>query len=350
MIPQTPWPLLLLASILALAGLGVIAIGLFRDPWRGLRRCSRCWYDLSGSQGLKCPECGVTHAREAMLHRRRRRWGLVAAGVFLLIIGGGLFAGRSRLRRVYYALMPTWELVQTSPADTCTVEIYRLRDPEGFHARLVVSHDGRVLADVNDYRLDWAVGTPITEDVTNDGVVDLVITGYSGGAHCCTTFTLISLGDQPALLATIDAPNGGVFERDPDTGEILYVSQDATFNYWKTSYASSASPRLVLRWQDGRFRVSGRHMQAPPPDAEALQAITVAARSAEYREKGAAPAELFGPVIEMIYQGNPDPAWALLKNAWDPAWGDHDVFRDELRAQLAKSSYWPEVRAIADVP
>jgi len=302
---------------------------------------------MSGSQGRQCPECGATHASEESLHRRRRRWGLAAAGCILLILSGCLFAGRSRLRRVYYALMPIWELVQTSTADTCTLKAYRVRDPEGFNSRLVVSHAGRVLADVTDYKLDWAVGAPVSEDVTNDGVVDLVITGYSGGAHCCTTFTLISLGDQPALLGTIDAPNGGVFERDPDTGEILFVSEDATFNYWKTSYAASASPRLVLRWQDGQFRVSARHMRAPPPDPEALRAISVAAHAAEHREKGAAPPELFGPVIAMIYQGNPGPAWALMKDAWDPAWGEHDAFRQELQDKLRSSPFWADIQALA---
>jgi hypothetical protein len=47
--------------------------GLFGDPGRGRRRCPRCWYDMSGTPGLTCTECGHTARGEAALHHTRRR-------------------------------------------------------------------------------------------------------------------------------------------------------------------------------------------------------------------------------------------------------------------------------------
>ncbi len=56
-----------------LACLAVTWWGLFGDRARGRRRCPKCWYDLSGTVGLTCPECGRTARRERSLHRTRRR-------------------------------------------------------------------------------------------------------------------------------------------------------------------------------------------------------------------------------------------------------------------------------------
>src|ERR1700739_3326002 len=42
------------------------------------------------------------------------------------------------------------------------------------------------------------------EDVNRDGVPDLVVEGFSGGAHCCSTYTIFSLSAKPKLVFKID--------------------------------------------------------------------------------------------------------------------------------------------------
>lgn len=62
----------LLVSALAwlVMGGGVVLLGraLLWDRARGRRRCPKCWYDMSGVDSLRCPECG----REAMSVRLAR--------------------------------------------------------------------------------------------------------------------------------------------------------------------------------------------------------------------------------------------------------------------------------------
>lgn len=77
----------------AVLGLGALALGgwaLWGDRSRGRRRCPRCWYDMSGVQGLRCPECGTSVRREQSLLRARRRWRVVACALVLVIAAAGV--------------------------------------------------------------------------------------------------------------------------------------------------------------------------------------------------------------------------------------------------------------------
>lgn len=67
------------------AGLLLLLWALFWDRSRGRRRCPKCWYDMAGVPGLKCPECGRTAHLEAKLHktRRRKRWAI--AGLLIVL-------------------------------------------------------------------------------------------------------------------------------------------------------------------------------------------------------------------------------------------------------------------------
>ncbi len=69
------------------AGLAILVRALVRDRSRGRRRCHRCWYDMSGVPGLRCPECGREAASEKRLHRTRRHWRRAGAGALITALG-----------------------------------------------------------------------------------------------------------------------------------------------------------------------------------------------------------------------------------------------------------------------
>jgi hypothetical protein len=56
-----------------------------RQRFARRRRCPKCWYDLSHTPGLRCSECGYTAKRERTLLKAKRRWGVAALGVLLLV-------------------------------------------------------------------------------------------------------------------------------------------------------------------------------------------------------------------------------------------------------------------------
>jgi len=76
---------LLLAGVLVAWWLG------WRDTGKGNRRCSRCWYDMQATAGLKCPECGREAKVEKQLHRSNRRWRYVVLGTVLVLASYPIF-------------------------------------------------------------------------------------------------------------------------------------------------------------------------------------------------------------------------------------------------------------------
>lgn len=105
------WPLAL--AVLA-ACLVVTWWGLFGDRTRGRRRCPRCWYDLSHTAGLTCPECGRVAARERQLHRRRRRL-LPAALAALTAALGAAWTIEHHRHRGWLSMVPSRALVAALP-------------------------------------------------------------------------------------------------------------------------------------------------------------------------------------------------------------------------------------------
>jgi len=66
---------------------------------------------------------------------------------------------------------------------------------------------------------------PIGTDVTGEGEPDLLISEYSGGAHCCFTFHVFRIGVRFALIQSIplfDADGSHFIHREGQKGLILY--------------------------------------------------------------------------------------------------------------------------------
>lgn len=70
---------------LGLSG-GLALVGFRFDPALGRRRCPKCWYDLSGTKGLLCPECGHEAGSERRLYRTRRSRITIAIAVLPLLV------------------------------------------------------------------------------------------------------------------------------------------------------------------------------------------------------------------------------------------------------------------------
>jgi len=74
-----------LGGALALAGLWLQYWSLFADRARGRRRCPKCWYDMSGTEGMQCPECGYESANDRRFFRTRRRWRTVLLSLVVFV-------------------------------------------------------------------------------------------------------------------------------------------------------------------------------------------------------------------------------------------------------------------------
>ena len=100
-------PALGIGALVVLWSLGWDAIRRGRSR---MRRCPRCWYDMTGTPGLRCPECGKEAQGERSLLKRRRRWRWAAPG--LIMAGAGAFGVSPRLQQINWLhVLPNWALL-----------------------------------------------------------------------------------------------------------------------------------------------------------------------------------------------------------------------------------------------
>jgi hypothetical protein len=101
--------------LVVLAGLVLAAWGLFGDRAHGRRRCPRCWYDMSATAGLVCPECGHDAQWERRLRRARPLWRRVAVGMVLAAVGGAAGVVAAVPIRTLWAWMPDAAVIAAVP-------------------------------------------------------------------------------------------------------------------------------------------------------------------------------------------------------------------------------------------
>jgi len=109
------WVLWFAAGLLLVGGVWLTGWSLFHDRARGRRRCPKCWYDLRGTPGLRCSECGYEAKRERQLFSTRRRWRLAALGVLLMLAASSAGLAPKVRRDGWLSLVPTTVLILAVP-------------------------------------------------------------------------------------------------------------------------------------------------------------------------------------------------------------------------------------------
>lgn len=104
------------AGWLAAAGATALVLRfLFGDRRRAARRCPKCWYDLTQTGGLQCPECGHTASSEQQLRRSRRRARHVLFALLLGVASIPLLIYPRAQTRGWYWPIPTGLLATIAP-------------------------------------------------------------------------------------------------------------------------------------------------------------------------------------------------------------------------------------------
>ena len=200
-------------------------------------------------------------------------------------------------------------------------------------------------------------------DITGDGQPDLVISEWLGGANCCLQIHIFEIGPTFRKLGTIDAGYGDSgphfvhLDKDSKLAGLAVQIHDWTFVNWHADFADSPAPKVMLRFSDYAYRDNGYRMSPdlmralPLSDAD-LQVRAAAVRNyAQSAKDGAWPRadvspDLWETMLDLIYSGHDEDAWKFLDTAWPSKVQGKDSFARDFRAQLAKSPYWPAVKAM----
>jgi hypothetical protein len=182
---------------------------------------------------------------------------------------------------------------------------------------------------------------PVASDVTGDGVPDLVLETFPRSGTCCWSYTIVSLGTQVKEVASA----GGF----PSPMDLQDVNGDGVYEItgddW-SFYSWYASPRFVLRNDKGEFHLASHLMRRPAPTRAELTAKAAEFRKATVYAGFPVAPEVYRYMLDLIYSGNDEAAWAFLDMAWPKQNPGKKEFLESFKQQLAKSPFWPEILAM----
>lgn len=343
------------AGTIGMCGAGLAAWALLADRARGRPRCPKCWYLMIGATGLRCPECGHVAKSNRAMFRTRRRWRWALLGVGIAIAAPGYATFRLFGEELLLSILPKWKLFDEVLLGNYVVRRFEHRR-HGRPTHVVITHNAEPVyartafsIRLEVYSPDFSRALAVGADITGNGIPNLILEEYSGGAHCCLTYYIFELDPQDGLrpIATIYGWHSGVRFEDLDgDGRVECILNDWTFEYWNTDYASSPAPEVILQFRGGRYVLAAEWMFKPPPDESAFAALVAEVRGKERWSYGSAPVAYWSSMLDLIYTGHTSLAWEFADAAWSTDETEKEAFLREFRAQLAESPYWPDVQAL----
>lgn len=214
------------------------------------------------------------------------------------------------------------------------------------------------------------------QDITGDGKPNLVISTYSGGAHCCFGFLIFQLGDDFKLLDVINAGDSDLarFKDLDNDGVLEFIGNDWIFAYWNASFAGSPAPGIILKYINGKYRLAMDLMKKPMPNADEEERIIESVREDIARTIGeikelkkdwgigtpdvgadtgyfawvrgdvVLPASVWGHMLDLIYAGHPTEAQKFIDEIWPKGQQGKKEFLSDFNGQLSLSPYYKDLR------
>lgn len=168
------------------------------------------------------------------------------------------------------------------------------------------------------------------QDVNGDGVPDVVLYGYSGGAHCCWTYYVISLGEHPGLIAKFENGRDAAFLKDEDTGRFYISTIDGAFDYFDgLCHACTPFPQVFLGIEGKTIVDTGpkfveaydKIIQENRASLTAANSAAIVAMKTNPNESGSsdvyeAAAKVLSIVLAYLYSGREGQALHELRTMW----------------------------------
>lgn len=193
-------------------------------------------------------------------------------------------------------------------------------------------------------------------DVTGRGQPDMIVSLFTGGAHCCSIHYIFELGPQFKLLATLNDTNDDLARFELSAGHYYYVTADWTFGYWPTCFACSPSALVTLVWTDdkngGGFHLATQMMQTPPPTtAEWNKELGDAQKAVAAGDADSIGTTMWQTVLNLIYDGHSDLAWKFVDALGPKAQQSPFPALGDFCSLLKTSPYWTDLQpTLKDVP
>jgi hypothetical protein len=139
-----------------------------------------------------------------------------------------------------------------------------------------------------------------------------VVWSWSGGAHCCYAFDIFQIGDTFKFIDHLETRNAieSDFKDLRGAGNLVLVTYDWTFEYWNASFAESHAPKVILHYQNNKYRPDLELMRKPAPTEKELQHMVKdmkplfasKAMRDDPNNNLKVPPQLWGKMLDLIYR------------------------------------------------
>jgi hypothetical protein len=156
-------------------------------------------------------------------------------------------------------------------------------------------------------------------------------------------------GQKLTQIAHIESLDFGPEFQDLDNdGRPEVIVNDISFYHWPNCVDGEPMPKVILRWQNGRYVPADVLMKKRRLSTSELAAKAAAIRSSEHwsfsNERTWMPKELILTLYDLFYSGPQDVAWKFLDDAWKPGAEGKSEWAEAWRYRLEESDYWPRLR------
>ncbi len=181
-----------------------------------------------------------------------------------------------------------------------------------------------------------------------DGLPNLLVSEWTGGAHCCFLFHIFEIGNRFRHIQTINAVHSGLadFANLDEDPALEFQMVDWTFAYWRTSFAASPAPAVILKYQGQQYEMASDLMRKTSLSFDQFIQLADEIKSSSEWESKQPPVRLWAEMLDLIYTGRMDQAWDLVDASWPKAIDGKEQFVKDLQAKLRQSPFWKDVQEL----
>ena len=165
------------------------------------------------------------------------------------------------------------------------------------------------------------------DDITGDGIPNLIVMEDSGGSFFPGSCQVFSLGEKFRLVQ--DLP-GGYFQDLNRDGKLEYITYEIGFSHWHVCHADAPAPKLVYEYCGYNYLLAPALMyqSLPEEEEEINQTIEEAKRRCAkvkeekwddlcwHNEEVYLDSSIWSYMLDLIFSGHPAEAYIFLGKAW----------------------------------
>jgi len=217
-------------------------------------------------------------------------------------------------------------------------KIFTGQTPDGFQGYFSIIKNGLTVFEEREFGSYYYIKM---KDVNGDKKIDLIITQWTGGAHCCYNLTIFNLQNGVSKLAYIQGGSRGFQLKNLDQDESLeIIFWDNPIDYLFNSFSSSAQGKVILKLKNGKFRLAPKLMKSSI-NSKDVQRMRLEIRK-EFQTDGEIPHSFLKLLMQLSYSGHLDFALRLAEELWPKSRAGFTKFKLDFSRALSGSVYWRE--------